>query len=277
MELVDCAFNLVRGVSVFDDPALAFKDLDYALLVGSKPRGPGMERNDLLKENAKVFVVQGQALNHAKPSCKVVVVGNPCNTNALIASVNCTTIPKENFSCLTMLDHTRATGLICEKLQVNNANLVEGVFILGNHSATQVPVMDFASVKVENDGVVSRLPVKTLINNDEWLLTDFAKSVQTRGATVIKARGASSAASAATAISKHAFVLHNGSEQIVSLGVWSDGTHYGLSEGIFSSFPVTVGKNGKVKIVDGFELSERLKKMVEVTNNELLAEKKTVL
>jgi len=200
MELVDSAFRLVRGVHVFDDPNLAFKGLDYALLVGSKPRGPGMERNDLLKENAKVFVEQGKALNNSKPTCKVVVVGNPCNTNALIASVNCTTIPKENFSCLTMLDHTRATGLICEKLDVNNTESVEGVFVLGNHSSTQVPVVDFANVKVGEN----RLPVKTLVNNDNWLYTEFAKNVQTRGATVIKARGASSAASAATAISKHA-------------------------------------------------------------------------
>lgn len=179
-----------------------------------------MERKDLLLANSKIFVSQGKALNNAKPSCKVVVVGNPCNTNCLIASKNCTTIPKENFSCLTMLDHLRATGIICDKLGINNTNLVNGVFVLGNHSATQVPIIDFATVEHNVNDSKTSLSLKTLLNDDQYITNTFIKQIQTRGAAVIKARGASSAASAALAVSRHLDVLHNGSNgKIVSLGV----------------------------------------------------------
>lgn len=225
MEVIDCALPLVRGCHVHTDPFTAFKDLDYALLIGSRPRGQGMERQELLTINAKIFVEQGKALNNAKSSCKVVVVGNPCNTNCLIASKNCTTIPKENFSCLTMLDQCRTIGIISDKLNITNVDLVEGVFVLGNHSNTQVPIIDYATVKCNVDGQDVHQSLRTIINNDNWIRTDFVKQIQTRGGEVIKARGASSAASAAMAVVRHCNVLHLGSDKVTSLGVWSDGTH----------------------------------------------------
>lgn len=219
MELIDCALSLVRGINVFDDPVEAFKDCDYVAMVGSRPRGPGMERNDLLTLNAKIFVEQGKALNGAKSTCKVVVVGNPCNTNCLIASKNCNTIPKENFTCLTMLDLTRCKGLVGEKLGINNIDTIEGIFVLGNHSSTQVPIVDNAVVKIENENGILTQPVKTLLNDDKWIIDNISR-VQKRGAEVIKARGASSAASAAMAVTKHLNALHCGSEgKVVCLGV----------------------------------------------------------
>lgn len=141
MELTDCAFPLLLGVGVYDDPTKAFHNLDYVCLIGSRPRGPGMERGELLQINAPIFVEQGRALDNAKPTCKVVVVGNPCNSNCLLASRHCTQIPKENFTCLSMLDQLRTVGLLGEKLKVDSLNSLQGLFVLGNHSNTQVPVV----------------------------------------------------------------------------------------------------------------------------------------
>jgi len=149
MELIDCAFPLLRGIHVYDDPFLSFTDIDDAILVGSRPSGPGMDRGELLNINAPIFVEQGKALNNAKSSCKVVVVGNPCNSNCLVASKHCTSIPKENFTCLTMLDHTRSVGILCDLVGIKDCQSLKGLFVLGNHSNTQVPIAEFAVVETE--------------------------------------------------------------------------------------------------------------------------------
>lgn len=197
-----------------------------------------MERKDLLQANASIFLAQGKDLNNANPTCKVVVVGNPCNTNCLILQSGCSTVPRQNFTCLSYLDHLRTKGLLAQKLNLQENDAVENVFVLGNHSATQVPVVDQVVVSKVENGNTTTLPLKSLLNDSQYLYTDLIKQVQTRGATVIKARGSSSAASAATAISKQLRLLHLGSDKIESLGIYSDGTHYGFDSGIWASMPV---------------------------------------
>ena len=229
MELEDCAFPLLAGVVCTDDPTVGFKDADYAILVGARPRGPGMERKDLLEANAAIFSVQGKAINdHASENIKVLVVGNPANTNALITQRNAPRIDPRNFTAMTRLDHNRAMTQIALKTN-STVNDVQHMTIWGNHSATQYP-------DLYNAHVAGRKAME-LVDQD-WYETDFIPTVQQRGAAIIKARGASSAASAANAAIDHmrSWALGTEGDDWVSMGVYSDGS-YGIAEGLIYSFP----------------------------------------
>ena len=229
MELDDCAFPLLHDVTYTDDANVAFKDTDYALLVGSRPRGPGMERKDLLEANAAIFSAQGKALNdNASPNVKVLVVGNPANTNALIAQRNAPDLDPRNFTAMTRLDHNRAMAQLAAKAGKHVSD-VEGLCIWGNHSATQYPDIHRASVAGEE--------AMSMVDMD-WYTGDFIPTVQQRGAAIIEARGASSAASAANAAIDHMRDWALGSDAVLSMGVYSDGS-YGVAEGLIYSFPVT--------------------------------------
>ncbi|EMP32931.1 Malate dehydrogenase, cytoplasmic [Chelonia mydas] len=238
MELQDCALPLLREVIATDKEEVAFKDLDIAVLVGAMPRREGMERKDLLKANVKIFKSQGAALDkYAKKTVKVVVVGNPANTNCLTASKSAPSIPKENFSCLTRLDQNRAKAQIALKLGVT-ASDVKNVIIWGNHSSTQYPDVNHAKVKVQGKEV----GVYEAVKDDSWLKGDFIMTVQQRGAAVIKARKLSSAMSAAKAICDHVRDMWFGTPEgeFVSMGVISDGNSYGIPEDLLYSFPVVI-------------------------------------
>jgi len=262
MEIQDCAMPLVRNVVATDDPNVAFKDADAAFLVGAMPRKEGMERKDLLAMNVKIFKVQGQALDqYAKKSCKILVVGNPANTNALICSHYAPSIPKENFSAMTRLDQNRAAGQIAEKLG-KPISAVKKVTIWGNHSSTQFP--DAAHVTI--DGAPSNF-------DDEWVKTVFVPTVQKRGAAVIAARKLSSAMSAAKAASDHmkSWFGSTPADDWVSMGVFSDGS-YGTPVGVMFSFPVTIS-NGKWSIVQDLVMSDFAKERLTLTGNELCEER----
>ncbi len=267
MEIHDCAFPLVAGILATDDPAAAFKDADYALLVGSRPRGPGMERADLLAGNASIFSAQGKAINnHAKRSVKVLIVGNPANTNALITLKNTPDINPRNISSMTRLDHNRALHQLANKTGCHPSE-VEKLVIWGNHSPTQYPDLSFAAVKGE--------PVDSLIDND-WMTTDFIPVVQQRGAAVIKVRGASSAASAASAAVDHMRSWVLGSQGAwVSMGVYSAGNPYGIDEDLMYSFPVTCDQ-GEWKIVENLGISEFSRSYMMHTEEELIAERELI-
>lgn len=267
MELNDCAFPLVAGVVATDDANVAFKDVDYALLVGAKPRGKGMERADLLKGNAAIFSVQGKALNdNANPDVKVLVVGNPANTNALIALKNAPDLNPKNFTAMMRLDHNRALSQLAEKTEAHTTD-IEKMVVWGNHSATQYPDISYASIKGDAaSGLV----------DEAWLTDDFIPTVQQRGAAIIKARGASSAASAASSAIDHIrdwALGTNGSW--VSMGIYSDGNSYGVAEGIIYSFPVTC-ENGEYTIVDGLEVNDFSQERINATEKELLEEKEAI-
>ncbi len=267
MELKDCAYPLVAGIIPTDDPNVAFKDVDYAYLVGARPRGPGMERADLLEANAKIFSVQGKALNdHASRNVKVLVVGNPANTNALIALKNAPDLNPRNFSSMMRLDHNRSLSQIAEKAG-SHSTKVEKMVVWGNHSATQYPDISYATV----DGV----PVSSKMDNDYYVNT-FIPTVQQRGAAIIKARGASSAASAASAAVDHmrSWALGSGG-QWVSMGVYSAGNSYGIDEDIMYSFPITT-KNGEWTIIEGLEISDFSRKMMSKTEAELVGEREAI-
>lgn len=267
MELNDCAFPLVQGIVASDDPLIGFKDVDYALLVGSKPRGPGMERGDLLKDNGKIFSVQGKALSDvAARDVKVLVVGNPANTNALIAAANAPDLDPKQFTAMTRLDHNRALSQLGEKLDVHHSE-IQRMTIWGNHSATQYP--DIYHVEIDGESVVDRL-------SHEWLVDDFIPTVQQRGAAIINARGASSAASAANAAIDHMrdWVLGTEAGDWVSMGIQSDGS-YGIEPGIVYSFPV-ICKNGEYEIVQGLEINEFSRERMRVTETELREERDEV-
>ncbi|HAO00371.1 MAG TPA: malate dehydrogenase, partial [Halomonas sp.] len=228
MEVNDCAFPLVQDIVATDDPNVAFKDADFALLVGARPRGPGMERKDLLEANAAIFSVQGKALNdHASRDVKVLVVGNPANTNALIASCNAPDLDAGQFTAMTRLDHNRALTQLAQKTGKHVTD-VENMIIWGNHSATQYP--DLAQCKVDGKAAFD------LVERD-WYENDFIPTVQQRGAAIIKARGASSAASAASSAIDHMRDWALGCDGIVSMAIPSDGS-YGIAEGIIYSYPV---------------------------------------
>lgn len=267
MELNDCAFPLVAGVIATDDPNVAFKDIDFALLVGSRPRGPGMERSDLLNANGAIFTVQGKALSdNAKPTVKVLVVGNPANTNALICMKNAPKLNPRNVTAMMRLDHNRAMSQIAEKTGTHSTK-VEKVVVWGNHSATQYPDISYATV----DGKA----VKSLVS-DEWNKTDFIPTVQQRGAAIIKARGASSAASAASAAVDHMRTWALGSNgQWVSMGVFSKGNPYGVDQDLIFAFPI-ICANGDWKIVEGLEISEYSREMIKKTEAELQGERAAV-
>merc|ERR1712029_1084531 len=258
MEIDDCAMTLVQEVVATDDPNVAFKDIDAAFLVGAMPRKEGMERKDLLAANVKIFKVQGEALDkHAKKTVRVLVVGNPANTNALICSHYAPSIPKENFSAMTRLDHNRAAGQIAEKLGVP-ISAVKKVTIWGNHSSTQFPDASQA--------VVNGAPASV---DQTWLETEFVPTVQKRGAAVIAARKLSSAMSAAKAASDHmkSWFSSTPDDDWVSMGVFSDGS-YNTPECVMFSFPITI-KDGKWSIVQGLQLSDFAKDKLALTGKEL--------
>lgn len=267
MELKDCAYPLVAGIVASDDPNVAFKDVDYAFLVGARPRGPGMERSDLLEANAKIFSVQGKALNdHASKDVKVLIVGNPANTNALITLKNAPNLNPKNFTSMMRLDHNRAMSQIAEKAG-SHTTKVEKVVVWGNHSATQYPDISYATV----DGKA----VKSVVDND-WYVDTFIPTVQQRGAAIIKARGASSAASAACSAVDHMRDWALGSNgKWVSMGVFAAGNPYGIDENIMYSFPITC-ENGQWKIVEGLEISEFSRDMMAKTEAELVGEREAI-
>ncbi|KAE8601041.1 hypothetical protein XENTR_v10013508 [Xenopus tropicalis] len=274
MELQDCALPLLKEVIATDKEDVAFKDLDVAILVGSMPRREGMERKDLLKANVKIFKSQGAALNkYSKKSVKVIVVGNPANTNCLTAMKSAPSIPKENFSCLTRLDHNRAKGQIALKLNVASDD-VKNVIIWGNHSSTQYPDASHATVNLQGKDVGAFEAVK----NDDWLKGEFITTVQQRGAAVIKARKLSSAMSAAKAICDHVRDIWFGTPdgQFVSMGVISDGNSYGIPEDLMYSFPLTI-KNKTWKIVEGLPINDFSREKMDLTAKELHEEKETAL
>lgn len=265
MELDDCAFPLLQEVTYTDDPNVAFKDTDYALLVGSRPRGPGMERKDLLEANAAIFSVQGKALNdNASRDVKVLVVGNPANTNSLIAQRNAPDLDPRNFTAMTRLDHNRAMAQLAQKTGKRVSD-VTGLCIWGNHSATQYPDIHRAAV----DGTEAM----SLVDMD-WYTSDFIPTVQQRGAAIIEARGASSAASAANAAIDHMHDWALGSDGIVSMGVYSDGS-YGIAEGLIYSFPVRCS-GGDWEIVQGIEIGEFSQEKMTATETELAEERDAV-
>lgn len=267
MELEDCAFPLLAGVVCTDDPTVGFKDADYAILVGARPRGPGMERKDLLEANAAIFSVQGKAINdHASEHIKVLVVGNPANTNALITQRNAPRIDPRNFTAMTRLDHNRAMTQIALKTN-STVNDVQHMTIWGNHSATQYP-------DLYNAHVAGRKAIELV--GQEWYETDFIPTVQQRGAAIIKARGASSAASAANAAIDHmrSWALGTDGDDWVSMGVYSDGS-YGIAEGLIYSFPCRCC-NGEWVIVSDLEVNEFSRAKMQATEQELIEERDAV-
>jgi malate dehydrogenase len=270
MELLDCAFPLLKDVKIGSDPQEVFEAADYALLVGAKPRGPGMERKDLLTDNGKIFIAQGQALNSvASPDVKVLVVGNPCNTNALICMAHAPRIPRQNFHAMTRLDQNRAQQQLALKADVDISE-VRRVTIWGNHSSTQVP--DFVNAEIQQDKAPER------IGDRQWLEGDFVSTVQGRGGAIIKARGKSSAASAANAAidAIKSLVTPTAEGQWFSTGVCSDGNPYGIEEGLIFSFPCRSKGDGSYEIVEGVEWDSFLKARIEATQKELMEERECV-
>lgn len=246
MELEDCAYPLLQEIVITDDVNLAFTNVDYALLVGATPRGPGMERSDLLKVNAEIFKVQGKALNdYASRNVKVLVVGNPANTNAYITMRSAPDLDPKQFTAMSRLDHNRALSQVAAKLGVE-VSAIKKLAVWGNHSATQYPDISHATLHGQ--------AIRSLVDQD-WLENDFIPTVQKRGTVIIKARGGkSSAASAAVAAITHIRDWVMGSDNWVSMGVYSDGS-YGIAEGLMYSFPVTT-KNGEYQIVPGLEIDD---------------------
>ena len=267
MELNDCAFPLLRGLVTTDDANVAFKDCDYALLVGARPRGPGMERKDLLAANGAIFGPQGKALNdHASRNVKVLVVGNPANTNALIAQAAAPDLNPRNFTAMTRLDHNRALSQLAEKTGTHSTDIAK-MTIWGNHSSTQYPDISHATVQGK--------PAKGLVE-DSWYKDTFIPVVQQRGAAIIKARGASSAASAASAAIDHMrnWALGTNGDDWVSMGVPSDGS-YGIAPGIIYSYPCRC-KNGDYEIVQGLEIDAFSREKMDATDRELREERAAV-
>jgi len=267
MELEDCAFPTLHGVVATDDPNVAFADADYALLVGAKPRGPGMERADLLKGNAAIFSVQGKAMNdHASRDIKVIVVGNPANTNALIAQQNAPDLNPANFTAMTRLDHNRALAQLANKTG-SHVSKIRNVTIWGNHSATQYP--DISEVVVEDRAA-------TDLVDESWLVNDFIPTVQQRGAAIIKARGLSSAASAASAAIDHMrdWALGTPGDDWVSMAVPSDGS-YDIEPGVIYSYPCRCSQ-GKYEIVQGLDISDFSRERMVATDTELREERAAI-
>jgi len=267
MELDDCAFPLLAGVEAHSDPMTAFKDTDYALLVGARPRGPGMERKDLLSANAQIFTAQGKALNAvASRNVKVLVVGNPANTNAYIAMKSAPDLPRKNFTAMLRLDHNRAASQIAAKTGKPVAS-IEKLAVWGNHSPTMYADYRFATIDGKG--------VKQLINDEVWNKETFLPTVGKRGAAIIAARGVSSAASAANAAIDHMRDWALGSQgRWVTMGVASDG-QYGIPKDVMFGFPVTTDK-GEWKLVEGLEIDAFSKERIDITLKELLEEQEGV-
>jgi len=267
MELDDCAFRTLAGVVATDDPNVAFKDTDYALLVGARPRGPGMERKDLLEANAAIFSVQGKAINdHASRDIRVLVVGNPANTNALITASNAPDIDPANITAMTRLDHNRAIAQLAQKTD-SHVSDVQRMIIWGNHSATQYPDISHASVAGKS---------ATDIVDRAWLTDEFIPVVQQRGAAIIKARGASSAASAASAAIDHMhnWALGTAGDDWVSMAIPADGS-YGIEQGVIYSYPVRCS-GGTYKIVQDLEIDEFSRARMDATDAELREERAAI-
>ena len=267
MELDDCAFPTLAGIESSDDPEVAFKDIDYAFLVGARPRGAGMERKDLLTANAQIFSVQGKALNAvASRDVKVLVVGNPANTNALITACNAPDINPRQITAMTRLDHNRAISQLAAKSGVHSID-ISRMIIWGNHSSTQYP--DIHHTLVEGTAALDRV-------DQAWMSDDFIPVVQQRGAAIIKARGASSAASAASAAIDHMRTWALGSPEgdWVSMGIPSDGS-YGIEPGIVYSYPV-VCKGGDYEIVQGLDINDFSRERMQATEDELREERAAV-
>ena len=268
MELDDCAFPLLARVDISDDPDYAFDGVQVALLVGARPRSKGMERSDLLEANGGIFKPQGAALNdHADDAVRVLVVGNPANTNALIAMSNAPDVPRERFTAMTRLDHNRAIAQLANKLRVPVADITN-MTIWGNHSATQYPDIFHAKVRGEN--------AAEAVDDRAWLEDDFIPTVQKRGAAIIEARGASSAASAANAAIDHVrdWTFGTPGGDWVSMAIPSDGS-YGVEEGIISSFPVTTSA-GTYEVVQGLDLDDFSQSRIRATVDELKEERDAV-
>ena len=267
MELDDCAFPLLQGILCTDDADAAFKDSDYALLVGARPRGPGMERKDLLEANAAIFSAQGGAINKvASRNIKVLVVGNPANTNSLICQRNAPDIDPRNFTAMTRLDHNRAISQLAEKTGKRLTD-ISHMTIWGNHSSTQYP--DLHHARVSNEAALDLL-------DQQWYEETFIPTVQQRGAAIIKARGASSAASAANAAIDHMhdWALGTPDGDWVSMGIYSDGS-YGIAEGLIYSFPCTCS-NGDWSIVQGLDINAFSEAKMRATEAELAEERDAV-
>ncbi len=267
MELDDCAFPLLVDVIGTDDPNVAFKDADYALLVGARPRGPGMERADLLQENAKIFTVQGKALNDvASRDVKVLVVGNPANTNAYIAMKSAPDLPAKNFTAMLRLDHNRALTQVAKKTG-KAVKDIKKLTVWGNHSPTMYADYRFATIDGES--------VKDMINDQEWNANVFLPTVGKRGAAIIEARGLSSAASAANAAIDHMRDWALGTDgEWVTMGIPSDGS-YGIPEGVMFGFPVTC-ENGEYTIVQGLEIDDFSQERINITLKELTDERDAI-
>jgi len=267
MELNDCAFPLLNNIVATDDPNVAFKDCDFALLVGAMPRKQGMERKDLLSANGGIFGPQGKAINdHASRDVKVLVVGNPANTNALIAQQNAPDLDPKCFTAMVRLDHNRAMSQLAEKTGAHNTD-IKKMTIWGNHSSTQYPDLHHATVKGE--AALSKV-------DQDWYENTFIPHVQQRGAAIIKARGASSAASAASAAIDHmrSWALGTEAGDWVSMGIPSDGS-YGIEPGIIYGYPCTC-KDGKYEIVQGLEIGEFSRARMDATEKELREEREAV-
>ena len=265
MELDDCAFPLLHGMVPASDPMVAFKDIEVALLVGARPRGPGMERKDLLEANGKIFGPQGKALDKvAKRNVKVLVVGNPANTNCLIAMKNAPSLKPQQFTGMMRLDHNRAMSQVARKIG-KEVSKIRKITVWGNHSATQYP--DVFQAECEGK------KVWPMINDQAWLEQSFIPTVQKRGAAIIEARGLSSAASAANAAIDHIRTWVSGTAEgdWVTMGIPSDGS-YGIAEGVIFGYPVTC-RGGQYQIVKGIELSEFSRKRVDATLKELHEER----
>lgn len=267
MELNDCAFPLLHGVVTSDDPNVAFKDVDYALLVGAMPRKDGMERSDLLEANGSIFGPQGQALNdHASRDVKVLVVGNPANTNALIAQQNAPDLDPKCFTAMVRLDHNRAISQLAEKTGTHSTD-IQKMIIWGNHSSTQYP--DLHNTTVKGEAALDQV-------DQEWYEGTFIPDVQQRGAAIIKARGASSAASAASAAIDHMrdWALGTPEGDWVSMAIPSDGS-YGIQPGVIYGYPVTC-TNGKYEIVQGLDINDFSREKMDSTDKELRDERAAV-
>lgn len=267
MELDDCAFNTLDSVVVTDQAEVGFRDIQYALLVGAKPRTADMERKDLLLGNAQIFSAQGKALNEvAARDARILVVGNPANTNALIARENAPDLDPRNFTAMTRLDHNRAKAQLATKTSAHVSD-VNGMIIWGNHSATQYP--DISHATVRGEPAAAQVP-------DDWYRDDFIPTVQNRGTAIIKARGASSAASAASAAIDHVrnWALGTPDDDWVSMGVASDGS-YGIKEGVVYSYPVTCN-NGSYEIVQSLDIDEFSRSKMDATDQELREERANV-
>ena len=267
MELQDCAFPLLESVVVTSNPDEAFSGANLCLLVGSKPRGPGMERSDLLKENGRIFVGQGKSISkNAADDCRIVVVGNPCNTNCMIAASQSDRFDSNRFTAMTRLDQNRAVSMLAVEAGVDITE-VSHMAIFGNHSPTMFP--DYSNT------IISGKPATDVIGNEKWLKDEYIPAVGKRGAAIIKARGLSSAASAANALINHVQSLYTVSDEIHSIVVCSKG-QYGFAEGVWAGMPVRTVSPGNYEVIDNYQHDDFAKEALKKTNDELVSEREMV-